>query len=68
MLRCCLDNLNMVVYAYLIRYIKLGISKMINTSGKSVIKHPQLGRLVWSIWEYPAGTESNRETDVGSHE
>ena len=34
----------------------------------AVVDHAQLGRLVWSIWEYPSGTENDRDTDVGPHE
>ena len=34
----------------------------------AVIDHPQLGRLVWSISEYPAGAENDRDTDVSPHE
>lgn len=32
------------------------------------VEHPELGRLVWSLWEYPIGMENMQETDVGDHE
>jgi hypothetical protein len=35
---------------------------------KGVVEHPELGRLAWSVWEYPKGIESRRHTDVGEHE
>ena len=38
------------------------------TTYSAVVDHPQLGQLVWSIWEYPEGAENDRETDVGQHE
>lgn len=34
----------------------------------AVVHHPQLGQLVWYLWEYPVGAENDRETDVGTHE
>lgn len=37
------------------------------TTYTAVLHHPQLGPLVWSIWEYPVGVENYRETDVGPH-
>lgn len=33
----------------------------------ATLHHPALGDLVWSVWEYPIGAESIRQTDVGSH-
>ncbi|MBO0346007.1 hypothetical protein J0X15_12305 [Roseibium sp. CAU 1637] len=38
------------------------------TTHLAVVEHPQLGDLVWSIWEYPTGVESARNTNVGPHE
>ena len=34
----------------------------------AVFEHPQLGELTWSLWEYPEGVQSLRETEVGPHE
>lgn len=34
----------------------------------AMVDHPQLGQLVWDLWEYPVGAENHRETDVGPHE
>ena len=33
----------------------------------AVLHHPELGQLVWSLWEYPVGVENYSETDVGPH-
>ena len=38
------------------------------TTYSAVLQHPELGQLVWSLWEYPIGAENDRETDVGPHE
>ena len=38
------------------------------TTYSAVVHHPQLGRLVWYLWEYPMGAENDRETNVGGHE
>ncbi|OZB18871.1 MAG: hypothetical protein B7X53_02025 [Hyphomonas sp. 34-62-18] len=38
------------------------------TTYSAVVHHPQLGQLVWYLWEYPVGAENDRETDVGAHE
>lgn len=38
------------------------------TTHSAVVHHPQLGQLVWYLWEYPMGAENDRETDVGAHE
>ena len=38
------------------------------TMYSAVVQHPQLGQLVWDLWEYPVGAENHRETDVGTHE
>jgi len=38
------------------------------TTYSAVVHHPQLGQLVWYLWEYPLGAENDRETDVGVHE
>lgn len=38
------------------------------TTYSAVLHHPQLGQLVWYLWEYPVGAENDRETDVGAHE
>jgi hypothetical protein len=35
---------------------------------EAVVEHPQLGKLTWSLWEYPQGVENHNETDVGKHE
>jgi len=37
------------------------------TQYQADVDHPLLGKLVWSLWEYPAGIENFRETNVGSH-
>lgn len=34
----------------------------------AVVDHPQLGQLVWDLWEYPIGADNHRDTDVGPHE
>ena len=38
------------------------------TTYSAVVVHPQLGQLLWNLWEYPVGAENHRETDVGPHE
>lgn len=38
------------------------------TAYSAMVDHPQLGRLVWGLWEYPVGAENYRDTDVGLHE
>lgn len=38
------------------------------TRYEAVVEHPELGRLTWSLWEYPAGVENHNQTDVGEHE
>ena len=38
------------------------------TTYSAIMDHPQLGQLVWDLWEYPVGAENHRETDVGPHE
>lgn len=38
------------------------------TMYSAVLHHPQLGQLVWSIWEYPVGAENDRETEFGPHD
>ena len=38
------------------------------TTYSAVVDHPELGQLVWDLWEYPMGTENHRETDIGTHE
>ena len=35
---------------------------------EAVLDHPELGRLSWSLWEYPVGIENYDETNVGGHE
>ena len=37
------------------------------TTYSAVVHHPQLGRLLWNLWEYPIGAENHRETDIGLH-
>lgn len=32
------------------------------------VDHPELGRLVWNLWEYPEGVESMRQADASGHE
>lgn len=34
----------------------------------ALFDHPELGDLVWEIWEYPIGALNHRETNVGPHE
>jgi hypothetical protein len=34
----------------------------------AALEHSELGGLVWSVWEYPAGVENHRETNVNGHE
>ncbi len=38
------------------------------THYEATIEHPELGRVTWSLWEYPMGVENYRSTDVGKHE
>ena len=35
---------------------------------EAVFEHPELGPLIWGLWEYPIGMENYQNTDVGSHE
>ena len=35
---------------------------------EAVVEHRELGRLTWSLWEYPQGIENFRETNKGEHE
>jgi hypothetical protein len=35
---------------------------------EAVFEHPELGRIVWGLWEYPVGAENDRKTDAGPHE
>jgi len=35
---------------------------------EAVLDHPALGRLSWSLWEYPVGIENHDETNAGGHE
>ena len=35
---------------------------------EAIIDHPDLGQLTWSLWEYPEGFQSSKETDVGGHQ
>lgn len=35
---------------------------------EAVFEHPELGKIVWGLWEYPAGVENYRKTDAGPHE
>jgi hypothetical protein len=35
---------------------------------EAVVEHPELGKLTWSLWEYPEGIENYSQTDVGEHE
>ena len=37
------------------------------TTYSADVHHPQLGQLLWQLWEYPVGVENYRETDIGSH-
>lgn len=37
------------------------------THWSALFDHPQLGQLVWDIWEYPAGAENMKQTDAGGH-
>lgn len=34
----------------------------------AVVDHPDLGHLMWSLWEYPIGMENMTETEVNGHE
>lgn len=38
------------------------------TTYSAVVRHPALGQLLWTLWEYPVGAENHRETDIGPHE
>lgn len=40
----------------------------LETRYSAIVDHPQLGQLVWDLWEYPVGAENHRNTDVGTHE
>lgn len=35
---------------------------------EAMVNHPELGKLTWSLWEYPAGIDNFHETNVGAHE
>jgi hypothetical protein len=37
------------------------------TQYTAVFEHPDLGTLIWSLWEYPVGIQDNKKTDVGKH-
>jgi hypothetical protein len=39
----------------------------LETRYEAVVEHPELGRLTWSLWEYPVGVENHNQTDVGEH-
>ncbi|MBP2538520.1 hypothetical protein J2768_000918 [Agrobacterium tumefaciens] len=32
------------------------------------VHHPELGELVWRLWEYPVGVENYAQQDLGGHE
>lgn len=34
---------------------------------EATVSHPVLGDLLWQVWEYPIGTEDDRETQVDPH-
>lgn len=34
---------------------------------EAALEHPELGLLVWSLWEYPIGIENYHETNAGGH-
>ncbi|MCP3468205.1 hypothetical protein [Bradyrhizobium sp. CCGUVB23] len=40
----------------------------LETRYEALVEHPELGRLTWSLWEYPAGIENYNQTNVGEHE
>src|SRR3984893_14407960 len=35
---------------------------------EAAFEHPELGKIVWGLWEYPIGVENYRKTDAGPHE
>jgi hypothetical protein len=35
---------------------------------EAAVEHPDLGVLLWSLWEYPLGVENYKKTNVGEHE
>jgi hypothetical protein len=35
---------------------------------EAVVEYPELGRLTWSLWEYPQGIQNYRQTSAGEHE
>jgi hypothetical protein len=35
---------------------------------EAAFEHPELGKVVWGLWEYPMGIENYRKTDGGPHE
>jgi hypothetical protein len=35
---------------------------------EAVVEHPELGKIVWGLWEYPVGIENYQKTDAGPHE
>lgn len=37
------------------------------THYEALVEHSDLGKLTWSLWEYPAGVENYNQTDVGEH-
>lgn len=32
---------------------------------EAVVEHPELGKIVWGLWEYPVGIENYQKTDAG---
>lgn len=39
----------------------------LETHYEASIEHPELGFLTWSLWEYPEGSVSHRDANVGRH-
>jgi hypothetical protein len=35
---------------------------------EAAFEHPELGKIVWGLWEYPVGIENYSKTDAGPHE
>jgi hypothetical protein len=38
------------------------------THYEATINHPELGAIVWGLWEYPEGAQNDSNSNVGEHE
>ncbi len=37
------------------------------THFEAMIEHPELGKVTWGLWDYPAGVQNYKNTDAGEH-